>query len=116
MQLRSGKPVPTKSALRSLDTFIDSDGILWVSGQIQNANVSYSMKHRIIVPPGCTFICIYIRRLHTEYFHAGKSFNIPFVQAEFQVCGGLTNLVKTVIKSGVICARYQAETYNQILG
>ncbi len=115
-QLQSNKSVSAKSPLRCLDPFIDSNGIPRVSGQIQNANVSYSMKHPIIVPRGCTFIRIYVPYHHTEYYHARKSFIFPFVQAEFWVCGGLTNLVKSIIKSCVICARYHTKTYHQILG
>lgn len=50
-RLKHGRPVENISHLKSLDPFIDKDGVLRVGGRLQRALWQESSKHPIINPP-----------------------------------------------------------------
>lgn len=44
------KSLPKKSKLHSLYPFIDANGLLQVGGSLQNSQLAFNHKHRIILP------------------------------------------------------------------
>lgn len=113
--LRLSKPLPEGSSLQSLDPFINEEGILRVTGRIQNSSFSYAKKHPIVLPKSCHFIAIYVDYIHCSFCHANKEFVIQFILAEFFLVGRLTKLVKARLRKCVICIRFKATSYNQII-
>ena len=48
--LLSDKPLPKGSKLSSLDPFLDDEGLLRIKGRLENAELSFSSKHLVILP------------------------------------------------------------------
>lgn len=114
--LRQSKSIHPKSSLRHIDPFIDENGLLRVTGRLQNSEFSYARKHPIGLPKNCHFLQIYIDHLHVSFCHANKDFIQRFILAEFYPIGGIDQLIKSRIRKCLICLRFKAETYNQVMG
>lgn len=48
--LQNNKKVANKSDLKSLNPFINKDGLLRIGGRLKNANLRYNRKHPWILP------------------------------------------------------------------
>jgi len=53
--LKSNKLISSKSKLLSLNTFMDSDGILRVGGRLSKSNIPSSQRHPIILDKSHAF-------------------------------------------------------------
>lgn len=110
------KPLPRRSPLYSLNPFIDKDGILRLTGRLNNSLWSYDKRHPIILPPRCRFLCLYITHIHCKYFHATQGFIRAFLSTRFWVVGGSNGTVKRIIRNCVTCARHTGAPASQIIG
>ena len=47
--LSQGKPLPKNSSLRTLDPYLDSNGLLRIKGRLEYSDLDYDSKHPIII-------------------------------------------------------------------
>lgn len=57
--------------LTGLNPFIDYEGLLRVGGRLQQANLSYDQKHRIILSSYHTFTTLLLRHEHEKLLYCG---------------------------------------------
>ena len=60
------------SSLRMLDPVLDSDGIMRVGGRIRRANLSVTLKNRIILPKSSHITSLIIGHAHERTHHNGR--------------------------------------------
>lgn len=115
-ELQKKSDVKFNSVLKSLTPFIDENGLLRVGGRLTNAQLSYDKKHPVIIPARSHFAEIYVRHVHVKFYHAGYLFVMAFVSSKFWFHRNLYRVVKNVIKSCVVCKRFEGKQSQQIMG
>ena len=56
---------------RQFDLFRDDDNVWRCRGRIQNANVSFSTKHPVLLPRTHFLTTLFVRRAHERVMHGG---------------------------------------------
>lgn len=114
-EIRKSKKVKNKSSLKSLCPTIDEDGILRVSGRIDNADVQESLKHPIILPHKSHFTDLVIAEAHKATLHGGPTLMLHYLRRKFWIVSA-KNSVKMFVRKCVTCKRYAAASQNQLMG
>ena len=70
--LHAGKALHRGSSLGKLTPFIDSDGLVRMTGRLQLSDLSYAEKHSVILPK-CRLSELLVREQHLQMRHAGVS-------------------------------------------
>lgn len=112
--LRNGRPLKNSSKLRSLNPFLDDNGILRVGGRLRHANIPEEAKHQIILPNGNTFSKLIIAQCHKKTLHGGPNLMQNCLRQNYWILGGKSMINQEVHKC-VICARYKATTRTQLM-
>ncbi|XP_065208537.1 uncharacterized protein LOC135837249 [Planococcus citri] len=115
-RLKNKRPLKNRSSLLTLEPFLDKDGILRVGGRLSNSSLADQTKHPIILQSNCHFAKLYCRHIHEKYFHARRKFIATFVSYRFWFVGGVTNLIKFIIRSCVTCNTLKGVTAEQLMG
>ena len=71
--LTESRPLTKSSRLFSLHPFIDQSGLLRLGGRGQNAQMSFSVKHPIILPGKDPLTSVIITSEHDRLMHAGPT-------------------------------------------
>ena len=111
-RLQSGKPILRESSLCKLNPFVDNQGILRVTGRIENSELAYDAKHPIIIPPG-NIAKLIIRDQHVNMHHAGIETVVTTLRQKFWIIN-VHRLVKSIIKFCIPCQRYDSRPCNEI--
>ena len=113
--LSNSLPLAKNSPLKSLYPFLDSKGLLRVGGRLTNSNLSYDIKHPIIIDGKNHIATILVRDLHLQNLHAGPSFLMSHLNRKFHILG-CRNLVRKITRTCPKCIRYRAKMSEQLQG
>lgn len=113
--IRKTGNIKARSKLKSLCPMLDSDGILRVSGRIQNARLDADMKHPIILPQDNHFTNLVICEAHNKTLHGGPMLVLNHLRTKYWVISGKT-LVKAFVRKCVTCKRYSRAAQTQLMG
>ncbi|KAG7313499.1 hypothetical protein JYU34_000634 [Plutella xylostella] len=111
--LRGKKPL--KDNLMSLDPFLDDRGLIRVGGRLQNANISYSQKHQIILPKDSRVTKLIIKREHEKNLHAGQKIVLSSLNQKYWLLNGIRE-IKKVIHKCITCFKLKKEFSEQLMG
>lgn len=111
--LQAGKPA--SSYLKSLNPFIDAEGILRVGGRLQHSALPYSHKHQIILPKESTVTHLLIQNEHLKLLHSGQKLVLSSLQQRYWIVNGL-RLVKKFLHRCMTCFRHKGVTAKQLMG
>lgn len=93
--------------LAALSPIVDERGLLRVGGRLQNADITYSQKHPILLPTHHHITDLIIREIHERNFHAGIQSTLYAIRHKFWLLDG-KNQVRKIIRSCVRCTRFRA--------
>ncbi len=113
--LRKTKKVPRSSKLKRLFPFIDSSGVMRVSGRLENADLPVQKKHQIIIPKDSHLTTLLIDYYHNSNFHGGFQLTWSQLQTEYWILSGRER-VRFYVRSCVRCRRFKAKTAEQLMG
>lgn len=113
--VRKTGTVKARSKLKSLCPLIDSDGILRVSGRIQNASVDEGTKHPIILPQTNHFTNLVISESHKKTLHGGPTLVLNHLRTKYWIISAKTQ-VKAFVRKCVTCKRYSIAAQTQLMG
>ena len=93
--------------------FQDDKGIWRCGGRIQNADLSYSAKHPILITQFHYLATLHVLvwRAHERVFHGGLKVTLTELRSQFWIICG-RSLVKRLIRKCVICRRYEGKPYS----
>lgn len=114
-QLTKSNQVHIKSKLLKLNVFLDEKNIIRVGGRLQNASVSFSQKHQIVLPAGHTFTKMVITNYHISNLHAGPSALLSVVRDKFWPLNG-RNSARQVVHNCVRCFKCKPRSVQHIMG
>lgn len=112
--LKKGKELKRSSNLCQLVPFLNSAGIMCISGRLRNAFVSESAKHPIIISNTHPSARAIMRDFHERHHHVGVQTLLYFVRQEFWIIRG-KQLAKKVVKDCVTCFRNKPKPVEQIM-
>ncbi|XP_076394921.1 uncharacterized protein LOC143265617 [Megachile rotundata] len=112
--LKTGE-LHSKSKLRSLHPFLDSQGILRVGGRLQNATIPFAQKHPILLPKGNHITDLIIREAHTQNHHAGVTATLYNVRQKYWPIDG-KNETRKIIRQCVRCFRVRPPDVEYLMG
>lgn len=70
--LTAGRHAGKKSPIRSLEPFLDQDGLLKVTGRLSRARILESSKHSTIVPRDHRVTEVLVPQIHERRSHSGR--------------------------------------------
>ena len=110
---RQRKTALKKSDLRSLDPFLDDQGILRVGGRLRRSSLNFPEKHPIILPKRHHLSHLLVRHQHEKVHHQGRQITHGSVRAAgYWIVGG-HGVVSKVIGSCVTCKRLRGPSLTQ---
>lgn len=104
-----------KGNLKPLFPFIDDHGLVRVGGRLENASISYTQKHPIVLPRDSNVTNLIILNEHLTNLHAGPKLVLSSIKQRFWIVHGIRQ-VKKVLHKCTICFRLKAEAAKQLMG
>jgi hypothetical protein len=68
-----------ESWLKSLNPFVDSEGILRMGGRLHNANLAEEVQHPVLLPQ-CGAVALFVQHVHEQSMHAGTSMIVSAIR------------------------------------
>lgn len=93
---------------------MDSKGILRVSGRLKNSDLSYNVKHPIILPKAHSFTTMIINQVHVLNLHANLSVTINTLRQRYWIIHNRST-VKKVLHKCIKCYRFRKLKCQQIM-
>jgi len=113
--LRTQKPLNSKSKILSLHPFIDSNGIIRVGERLRHAPIEYSKKHPILLPSKHHLTELIIRDVHYSNLHAGPQAVLAAMHNNYWPISG-RNAIRRVLRKCIVCFRTKPPTITQLMG
>lgn len=112
--LKNGKSIKNTSTLFQLNPKLDNNDLLCVSSRLQYANCcDTSRKNPWIIPPKTKLAELLIIKCHKKVFHSGLSSTFTELRERFFIIRG-RQLVKSIIRSCLICKRFSVKPASQV--
>lgn len=108
LQLANQKPLSKICPIRKLNPFLASDGLIRVGGRISNAQVSYHIKHPIVLP-FCDTTELIVKEVHSRVGHMGRTAVLSMVRQKYWIVKG-GSMVKKVLRECIICLKSHGRT------
>ncbi|XP_011859317.1 PREDICTED: uncharacterized protein LOC105556814, partial [Vollenhovia emeryi] len=112
--MSNNKSLSPRSALLSLNPFLDKDGIVRVGGRLNRAPVPFSVRHPILLSSH-PLVTLIVNQAHLRALHAGPQLTLSILRRDFWILRART-LVKAVIHRCVVCTRERNAIPTQIMG
>ena len=93
--LKAGRSVSSNSTIVTLSPFLDSNGVMRAKGRLSKSNLSYDMKHPVILPSKHRVIEMYLNYKHKSLHHEGVEYLRSLIQRENWILG-LRNALRSV--------------------
>lgn len=113
--LISAATIPSKSNIKSLNPFVDANGILRVGGRLKNTELHFNEKHQIILPSRGRLVQLIIDDMHHKTMHGGGQLMLSQIRRRFWVINA-KNIIRHQIHKCIICHRYRAKLSTQLMG
>lgn len=115
MQLQKHQKLSNTNGLLSLSPVLDENGLLRVTGRLQNAVISFNEKHPIILPRKAHISRVIVLDAHVRCSHGLHTLTEYVVKRKFWIIR-CKDLIKNVIYYCVVCNRKSPKKGHQIMG
>ncbi len=113
--LRKKKPLPSSDQLRSLNAFLDKDGVLRVGGRLSQSMKEYESRHPLILHGKHHLSTLIIRNEHKRLCHAGPKLTLGSLQDIYHIVGA-RRVVRKWIRECITCKRASPKISTQLMG
>lgn len=113
--LRNGNQVKKRSSLKSLNPYIDSNGVVRVGGRLRNAEIALESKHPIILGNKNELTQLIVKNAHTETLHGGVQLMLTYIRSRYWILRA-KDVLKACIKKCLVCAKHNATPKKQLMG
>lgn len=110
-----GKLARMKGPLKSLNPFVDNQGVLRVGGRLEKSPFNESMKHPILLPKKSTLTDLVIADAHGRTLHGGIQLMLTYLSTKYYVLGSKV-LAKACIRRCIKCIRQSTGVSTQLMG
>ena len=113
--LQSRKTLPESCKFADLSPSLDRDDTIRVGGRLKNANITFSIKHPVLIPKDHPVAFLIIRHYHQLCKHQGSHISHgSIIQAGYFIENG-RQLIRKFIKDCVICRKLRAPCEHQFM-
>ena len=95
---------------KQFDLFRDDNNVLRCRGRIQNANVSYSTMHPVLLHRNHYLTTLFVRRAHERVAHGGVKATLTELRSQVWIVQG-RSFVRRILSQFVICKRFEGKPY-----
>ncbi|GFW15883.1 integrase catalytic domain-containing protein [Trichonephila clavipes] len=106
--------VPSNSRVKTLNPFIDSEGILRVGGRLRNSDINYNQKFPILLPSKHKLTYLIVEYFHKKFLHSGPQSLLYQNRQNFWILNG-RNICRKVVHNCVICCKANPTCTDQIM-
>lgn len=114
-RIKSNKALKGESKIKTLNPYLDEDGILRVGGRLRNANLDEQVKHPVILGNKNTLVPLIIADAHARTLHGGVQLMLSYISSRYWIVRAKA-LIKSCIHKCLICARLKAKSRTQLMG
>lgn len=111
---QTGERFPADSPLRDIPVFMDNDGVLRITGRLQQSEKPYNEQHPIALTSGHRLAELIARRCHLQVLHGGVRDTLVQLREKFYVVRA-RQLVKRIIKGCMTCQRFNARPATEVI-
>ncbi|XP_076676250.1 uncharacterized protein LOC143373173 [Andrena cerasifolii] len=112
--LRKTGTIPKLSRLRSLNPFLDKNGIIRLGGRLANARISYDERHPIILPSKHPFTNLIVLHEHLRLLHAGCQSVTASLRRKYWPLS-CRSVVRNLLRKCIRCFRVKPHTENYMM-
>jgi hypothetical protein len=113
IQLSANSPIKPASRIFGLNPRLSPDGLIHLTGRLQDSKFQYFEKHPWIIPANSRFTELLIMREHQNLCHAGVSDTLTQLRERYWILRG-RQTVKSCLNKCLICRRYKVKQGNEI--
>lgn len=113
--LEHEKQVRKKSAMKSLNAYLDEENIIRVGGRLRHAELKEERKHPIILNNKCQLTRLIVADAHRQTLHGGVQLMLAHLRTKYWIIRA-KDAVKGHIRRCLICARQNATARTQVMG
>ena len=106
--------VKCHSTLRKLNPIIDDEGIIRVGGRISRSNLTWSMKHPVILPKGHRISSMILEDQHRRSGCMGKNMVLCAVREKFWIVGA-NQLIRKIVSGCLLCRKRKGKVGQQLM-
>lgn len=115
MTLSLKKSISASSPLLNLNPFLDSDGIMRISGRlVSSPSLTYNERHPIILPYNCQYSRLLISFIHHISLHGGNQLVLRLVRTQYWI-PKVRNLIKYTINKCKPCILFKRKCQKQLM-
>lgn len=113
--ISQGQTLSKSNPLVRLTPYIDSEGLLRVSGRLQQSLLTDDAKHPYIIPKDSPFTQLVISDAHSRTLHGGTQMTLAYLRQTYWIVGGRV-AVKSFILKCIKCTRFRQQRAQQLMG
>ncbi|GFY05475.1 integrase catalytic domain-containing protein [Trichonephila clavipes] len=112
--IQNSAMVPSNSRVKTLNPFIDSEGILRVGGRLRNSDINYNQKFPILLPSKHKLTYLIVEYFHKNFLHSGPQSLLYQIRQNIWILNG-RNICRKVVHNCVICCKANPTCTDQIM-
>ncbi|GFV53907.1 uncharacterized protein TNCV_166741 [Trichonephila clavipes] len=112
--IQNSAMVSSNSRVKTLNPFIDSEGILRVGGRLRNSDINYNQKFPILLPSKHKLTYLIVEYFHKKFLHSGPQSLLYQIRQNFWILNG-RNICRKVVHNCVICCKANPTCTDQIM-
>ncbi|GFW52081.1 integrase catalytic domain-containing protein [Trichonephila clavipes] len=112
--IQNSAMVPSNSRVKTLNPFIDSEGILRVGGRLRNSDINYNQKFPILLPSKHKLTYLIVEYFHKKFLHSGPQSLLYQIRQNFWILNG-RNICRKVVHNCVNCCKANPTCTDQIM-
>ena len=113
--VQTGKPLETKQSLLALNPKLNSEGLLVVGGRLQNADITETAKHPVILSAKDVYTKLLMGHFHKELMHGGPTAILAHSGTMFHI-EGARRLARNICQSCITCKKAAGKINPQLMG
>ncbi|XP_051167305.1 uncharacterized protein LOC127285366 [Leptopilina boulardi] len=111
--LKTNSQIAQKSKLKSLNPFLDNQGLLRVGGRLDNSDFAFESKHPIILE-NHFIVKLLIWDAHEKTIHGGLRDTLSHLRQLYWIIHPRP-LIKSILHKCFICVKYRAKLAKQLM-
>ena len=114
--LTSNRDLPRDSSIRSLDPYMDNDGLIRVGGRLRNSDLTLQEKHPLIIPKKYHIAYLLIQHFHQEVKHQGRLLTEGAIRLGGYWIVGAKRTISQCIRNCVRCLKLRGNQHCPKMG
>nr|CAA09069.1 polyprotein [Drosophila melanogaster] len=114
--LSEKRPVPSSSAILSMNPFLDPQGLIRACGRVAaSESPQYNERHPVILPYNCLLSRLLAKFTHRTTLHGGNQLMVRLIRSKYWI-PRIKNLMKAVVNSCKVCVIHKRRLQSQLMG